>query len=106
MTELINAILPLIDKYGLPLVMLLIFAYVMLRRKLVTRGEYDQKVADDAKDLTYVDERRKEEREGRLLAEARLDRTLDTTKDLAGLLKDIERELSRLGLVTPPGVQR
>ena len=51
----------LIDRYGLPLAILGGFLWLLLTRRLVLGSEF-----------LYVDERRKEEREGRLLAEAAL----------------------------------
>ena len=56
-----EAIGALVDRYGLPLAILGGFLWLLLTRRIVLGSE-----------VQYIDERRREEREGRLLAEAAL----------------------------------
>lgn len=103
--------------FGLPLTLVVAALVVLARRTFVTKKEMDErlKAAADGEalaaklareDRDYVEDRRVEEREGRMRAEATTDKSLDLIKEQVGLLREIERELSRIGLLPPEGLSR
>lgn len=67
-----------VDKYGLPLVILAGVLWVLLTRRFVTGSE-----------LTYVEARRVEEREGRLAAEATVKALTEAVEKLGGSMEDL-----------------
>lgn len=67
----------LIDRYGLPLAILVFLVVALARRFFVLGSELERTVAAYRAELDYREARRVEEREGRLAAEAAL-------KDLSG----------------------
>lgn len=75
--ELLGALGNLVDRYGLPIVLLVGLGWLLLTRRLVLGSE-----------LNYVEARRLEEREGRLAAEAALRELGKTTADAMEALAD------------------
>lgn len=75
--EILAAIGGLIDRYGLPLAMLAGLGWLLLTRRVVLGSE-----------LTYVEQRRVEEREGRLAAEAALREVAPKTAEALEAMAD------------------
>jgi hypothetical protein len=67
-----------VDKYGLPLAILCGVVWALLSRRFVTGSE-----------LNYVEERRKEERESRLAAEATVRALTEAVEKLGGSMEDL-----------------
>lgn len=67
-----------IDRYGLPLAILAMCGWLVLTRRFVTGSE-----------LLYVEERRKEEREGRLAAEATVKVLAEGFQTIGGSMEQI-----------------
>lgn len=76
--ETIGTIGELVDRYGLPVVILAGFAWLVLTRRFVTGSE-----------LSYVEDRRREEREGRIAAEATVRVLSDGVEALGGSMEKI-----------------
>ncbi len=93
----------ILQDYGLPLVMLGVFGWLIITGRLVTGRELNRRVSSLVEELKYRDSLRLEERDGRLKAEERLDRALETMRGHTDLLRDIEREIVRgQGRGSPP----
>lgn len=78
MAELMTAFGVLAERYGLPFAMLAALLWLLLTRRFVLGSE-----------LRYVEERRVEEREGRLTAEA-------TTRTLTGAVETLGGSMENL----------
>lgn len=98
----------LIDKYGLPLAMLVAGGILLLTGRLRTGREvvqletlYKAQLAAQAADyearLVYAEARRKEEHDARTQAENRLDAILPAVSAVTGLLQQVKEELIRAG---------
>ena len=78
---------------------LIISIYMLTTRKWVTQATYDEKRADDTRELTervaYVEARRIEERDGRIAAERRVSELTERWDRALGIMANIERELIR-----------
>ncbi len=82
--NLLNAVATLIQDYGLPLIILFAFVYLILTRRLVVGSE-----------VAYREELRDEEHQARKEAEDRLDKALSVMSEHTELLQEIEREVLR-----------
>ena len=89
--ELLGLIGSLLDRYGLPISLLIGLGWLLLTRRLVLGSE-----------LNYVEDRRKEERDGRLAAELALREQTEALRILNesvterfGLTKDPPRAARR-----------
>lgn len=74
----------LLEKYGLPLVLFGVVVWAITTRRFVTGSELKDTIAQFAERLKYVDERRVEEREGRLTAEATLKVAVEALEKIGG----------------------
>lgn len=93
--QLLDSLLVVLQDYGLPLAILGLFGYLILTGRLVTGGELTRRVAGLDEEVRYREALRAEERAGRLEAEERLDRMVETMRVHTDLLRDIEREIVR-----------
>jgi hypothetical protein len=71
-TNLISSISDLIDRYGLPILTLLLLGALLWKGVLRLGSDVDRIIKQLDAQVVYVEERRKEERAGRVEAEARL----------------------------------
>lgn len=74
---------------------LILSIWALLTRRVITRQTYDEERADEAKQRAYVEDRRVEEREGRIAAEKRVSDLTERWERALTLLGNIERELIR-----------
>lgn len=96
--------LAFIEKFGLPLTMLVAGGVLLARGVFVTGNSADARVADlkaanaialvaAEQEKSYREERRLEERANRLLTEEALRNQVGVMRDMTELLKDIERNI-------------
>lgn len=90
------AIGELVDRYGLPLALIILEGFVVWRGWIIVRGG-----AADRAERSFLEQLRQEERVGRLTAEERLAKVVETVApalvDLKKLVGELEREITRAG---------
>lgn len=91
----INAIMTIVRDYGLPLAILIAFAWLILTGRLVTSAEVKSLVSQLKSDVDFRERLRAEERESRLKAEERVAAMTDVLREQAGLLQEISRDVLR-----------
>jgi hypothetical protein len=91
----LNTITVILRDYGLPLAILVAFAYLILTGRLRTESEVKQLVAQLKTDIDFRERLRIEERESRLKAEERVAAMTDVLREQAGLLQEISRDVLR-----------
>ena len=74
---------------------LLVSIWALVTRRVVTRLTYDEDRSDWERQLSYVEARRLEEREGRIAAEKRVTALTERWDRALVLLGNIEKELIR-----------
>lgn len=85
---MLQALGGLLDRYGLPIAILVVLGWLLLTRRLVLGSE-----------VTYVEERRREERQGRLEAESALRSQTDAMRELTVGLTDLTATVAAAGIV-------
>lgn len=95
-TDAFGQLLALIDRYGLPLFALLGLGFLVWRGILRFGPDVDRVIAEQASQISYVEDRRKEERVARLEAEERLESNNATLREATagfreanGLMKEL-----------------
>lgn len=83
-----GAIGALVDRYGLPLALMGALAWALFTRRLILGSESERTAAAYEAELKYRDDRRVEERDGRLAAEAAL-------RDLSGAVTTLSDGLEK-----------
>ena len=91
-----DAWLPLIERFGLPLLVLVIAALALYRRWIVTGSDHERKVALLTTEVEYRERLRIEERASRISAEARLAKLTATLPAIADAIAVRERDLEKL----------
>ena len=89
----------LIDRFGLPIAILVIFGFLILSGKLRPGSTADAEIA-------YRERLRSEEREARLAAEKRLSEALDANRELTDGFRELERTVLRDQRNDPPSPAR
>lgn len=84
-----TAFAELVDKYGLPLIMLGVLGYALWKRILILGSEKERSDLAFERELAYREERRQEERAGRLAAETALRKVVDGSNKLVDGFEDL-----------------
>jgi hypothetical protein len=79
--DALNGLLALVDRYGLPLLMLIGVGFLLWRGVLRLGPDVDRQLKQAADQTAYVEARRVEEREGRLKAEARIEANAEVLRE-------------------------
>lgn len=91
-----QSLLDIIDTLGtLGLAALVIYAF--LARLVVPRSDVTELEAEHARQLAYVEERRREEREGRVAAEKRVSAFVTSFDEVLAVMRGIKEEVIRGG---------
>lgn len=93
---------PMVERYGLPLVVLVLIGAALWRRILVMGSENERDEKAHAAELAriqaeaeYREALRAEERKSRLKAEERLELSLQANRELTTAFREVERERLR-----------
>lgn len=95
-TDALTALLTLIDRYGLPIVVLLGVAFLVWRGVLRFGNDVDKLVAQLQAQLAYTEARRVEEREGRLELSKRLEANSETLRQATDAFSDANQIMKAL----------
>jgi hypothetical protein len=95
-----------IDRYGLPVFFLLILGYALWRRILILGSEKERSDAVFDRELQYREDRRLEERQGRIRAEGALTSLTRSFSELASSIEELVGDISDEAPRSPPEVRR